>query len=217
MIWKKAKIIPITKTDTQNSQDVTKYRPISLLNTGGKILEKVLINRINHHIHSTEYLQKNQYGFIPQTSTVDAIMAVKEFVQEGFSKGEITVAVSLDVEGAFNSAWWPSVLKNLQESGCPRNLYNITKNYFSQRKAILSTNNITIERTVSKGCPQGSCLGPGMWNFFYNSLLNLTFTSGTKTIAFADDLIILTRGKSVSEVENTANIELKSLNVGKRQ
>jgi len=78
---------------------------------GGKILEKVLINRINHHIYSTEFLNKNQYGFIPQKNTFDAIMAVKEFIQEGFAKGEITVIVSLDVEGAFNSAWAPSVLK----------------------------------------------------------------------------------------------------------
>jgi len=76
-IWKKAKFIPITKPDTQNSQHVTKYRPISLLNIGAKILKKALINRINHHIHSTEFLKKNQYGFIPQTSTIDAIMAVK--------------------------------------------------------------------------------------------------------------------------------------------
>jgi hypothetical protein len=44
-------------------------------------------------------------------------MAVKEFVLEGFSRGEITVTISLDVEGAFNSAWWPSVIKNLQERG----------------------------------------------------------------------------------------------------
>jgi hypothetical protein len=41
-IWKKAKITPITKTDIQTSQDVTKYRPIILLNIGGKILEKAL-------------------------------------------------------------------------------------------------------------------------------------------------------------------------------
>jgi hypothetical protein len=53
-----------------------------------------LINRINHHIYSTEFLNKYQYGIIPQTSTIDAIMAVKEFVHEGFSKGEITVRVS---------------------------------------------------------------------------------------------------------------------------
>jgi len=170
-----------------------------------------LINRINHHIHSTEFLKRKQYGFIPQTSTIDVIMVVKGFLHEGFSKGEITVTVSLDVEGAFKSAWCPSVLKNLRESGCPRNLYNLTKNYFIQRKATLATDNINIEREVSRGCPQGSCLGPGMWNIFYNSLLNLTFTSGTKIIAFADDLMILTSGKSVSEVENTANIELQKI------
>ena len=115
------------------------------------------------------------------------------------------------MEGSFNSTWVPSVLKSLQESGCPRNLYNLTKNYFSQRKATIATNNIKIEKAVSKGCPQGSCLGPGMWNIFYNQLLNLKFTSGTKIIAFADDLIILTRGKSVSEIENTANTELTEI------
>jgi hypothetical protein len=102
------------KPDAQNSKEVTKYRPISLLNMGGKILEKAMINRINHHIYTTEFLNSNQYGFIPQTSTIDAMMVVKEFVQEGFRKGEITVIVSLNVEGSFNTAWVPSVLKSLQ-------------------------------------------------------------------------------------------------------
>jgi hypothetical protein len=64
---------------------------------------------------------------------------------------------------------------------------------------------------VSKGCSQGSCLGPGMWNIFYNTLLNVTFTSGTKIIAFADYLVLLTRGKLVSELENTANAELTKI------
>jgi len=54
-------------------------------------------------------------------------MTLKDFAQEGFSKGEITAIVSLDVERAFNSAWAQIVLKNLQESECPRNLYNLTK------------------------------------------------------------------------------------------
>jgi hypothetical protein len=163
--WKKAKLIPIMKPHTQNSEDVTKYCPISLLNVGGKILEKALITRINHHMYTTEFLNRNQYGFIPQTNTTDAVMALKEFVQEGFSKGEITVIVSLDVEGAFNSAWVPSILKSLQESGCPHNLYNLTKNYFTKTSATMETNYIKLERAVSRGCPQGSCLGPGMWNF----------------------------------------------------
>jgi len=81
----------------------------------------------------------------------------------------------------------------------------------------MATNNIKIERAVSKGCPQGSCLGPGLWNIFYNSLLNLKFKSGTKIIAFADDLLLLIRGKSVRELENIANTELKKISTWERE
>ena len=133
--WKKAKIIPIMKLFTQTWEEVTKYHPISLLNVGGNVLERALINRINHYIYWTEFLKKNQYGFISHRSTTDTIMALKYFVQEGFSKGEITAIVSLDVEGAINSAWAPSVLKNLQESGCPWNIHKLTKKLLQQNKS----------------------------------------------------------------------------------
>jgi hypothetical protein len=83
-IWKKAMIIPIIKPGKERSNEVSKYRPISLLNIGGKVLDKLIINRINH-IHTNEYLNKNQYGFRPQTSTIGAVMALKDYVEEGFS------------------------------------------------------------------------------------------------------------------------------------
>jgi len=141
---------------------------------------KGLINRINQYMYSTDFLNNNEYGFFRQMSTTDTIVFLKDLVQEGFSKREIIGIVSLYVERAFNSAWAPSVLKNLQKSGCPRNLYNLTKNYFSKRRANMVTNNIKLERAVSKGCPQGSCIGPRMWNIFYNSLLKIKFTSSKK-------------------------------------
>jgi hypothetical protein len=86
--WKIAKLIPIIKPGQENSQEVSKYRPISLLNIGGKILKKLLINRKNHHISTTEYINKNQFGFRPQTSTVDAVMALKGYIEQGFRSGE---------------------------------------------------------------------------------------------------------------------------------
>jgi hypothetical protein len=68
-----------------------------LLNTGGKVLERVLINRINHHIYSHDLMNTNQYGFTPQKSIIDAAMAVKDFV-EGLVAGELRLLVSLDVK-----------------------------------------------------------------------------------------------------------------------
>jgi hypothetical protein len=66
-----------------------------------------------------------------------------------------------------------------------------------------------MEAVITRGCPQGSCCGPGLWNIYYNSLLNLNYTHRTKTTAFADDLILATRGRTV--IENTANIELTKI------
>jgi len=64
---------------------------------------------------------------------------------------------------------------------------------------------------VTKGCPQGSCCGPGFWNFMYNALLNLEFSSHTKVIAFADDLAIMATGNTLSEAEGYANLDLAKI------
>ena len=158
-----------------------------MLNTGGKVLEKLLINRINHHIFKNELLTENQYGFMSQKSTTDAAMVAEKFTEPELGNRKVVIMTSLDVKGALDAAWWPSILKELKDSGCPRKLYYLSRGYFSQRVALLSTNNVSIERSVRKGWPQGSCCGPGYWNLFYNSLLKLEFTSQSKEIAFADD------------------------------
>ena len=67
------------------------------------------------------------------------------------------------------------------------------------------------QRKISKGCPQGSASGPGFWNLQYNSLLNLEYTKNTKVTAYADDLMILTKGKTQVEIENYANIETQKV------
>ena len=79
--WKHSIRIPIVKPGKEGSTEVTTYRPISLLNIGGKVLEKLLIDRINHHVFSNSLLKGNQYGFLPQKSTIDAALEVKGFIR----------------------------------------------------------------------------------------------------------------------------------------
>jgi len=107
------------KTRKRKPTFFSKFRPISLLNTGRRVLEKLLINRINHHVFAHDIMNKNQFGFTPQKSTTDAAMAVKGFVEEGLSAGEIIVLISLNVKGAFDAAWWPSILNGLKAYNCP--------------------------------------------------------------------------------------------------
>jgi hypothetical protein len=143
-------------------------------------------------------------------------MAVKGFVEEGLAAGEIIVLISLDVKGAFDAAWWPSILNGLKAYNCPKNLYNLSKSYFSQRSAVLSSNNASIQRAVTKGAPQGSCCGPGYWNILYNSLLNIQFMKSFKAVAFADDLILAIRNETIRAAENISNIEMSKITAWSR-
>jgi hypothetical protein len=79
--WKTARILPITKPGREDSTDPSKYRPISLIKTAGKVSEKRLIKRIMHHLHQTEFLNQNQYGFTPRKNTTDATMEVRKFIE----------------------------------------------------------------------------------------------------------------------------------------
>jgi hypothetical protein len=114
------------------------------------VLEKLLINRINHNVFAHDIMNQNQYGFTPQRSSTDAAMAVKGFVEEGIAAGEITVLISLAVRGAFDVASCPSIFNWLKAYKCPKNLYKLSKSYFSERSAVLSSNNASIQRTVTK-------------------------------------------------------------------
>jgi len=108
-------ILPIVKPGKEGLNEVGKYRPISLINIEGKILEKLLIDRINYHLYSKRLLNENQYGFLPQKSTVVASMAAKVFAHTHLLQRKVVIMTSLDVQGAFDAAWWPAILNNLRK------------------------------------------------------------------------------------------------------
>jgi len=114
-------------------------------------------------------------------SRVDAAVGIKDFVQKSLDAGEEIALISLDVQGAFDAAWWPGVLRELRESKCPKNLYRFTMSYFTQGTAVLSTNSLRTEKAISRGCPQGSCCGPGFWYLQINSLLQLKIMQEPKS------------------------------------
>ena len=103
--WKCVKVIPILKPGKEETMYPTKYRPISLINFGGKVLEKHIINRIMHYLYTNDLLNHILFGFTPKKSTTDAAMVAKEFVEKGLRQGLNTILDSLDVQGTFDAAW----------------------------------------------------------------------------------------------------------------
>jgi hypothetical protein len=171
--------------------DPKSYRPISLLAVFAKVLEKLLTNRVNYYLRSNNLLSEQQYGFTPQKSTIDAILNAKNFIHSSFQRKGFAMLIALDISGAFDNAFWPKILVNLQQLKCPKNLYYLTKSYFSQRFASLWIQNKQISKSLSKGCPQGSACGPGYWGIIIDTLLKTEFPSGVQIQAFADDCLLM--------------------------
>jgi hypothetical protein len=72
----------------------------------------------------------------------------KEFAQAHLQQKNLVIITNLDVKGAFDAAWWTSILCNLRDLRCSRNLYNLTRSYFSDRVAIFHTNTYSVEKKV---------------------------------------------------------------------
>jgi len=83
-------------------------------------------------------------------------MVVKDIVQDSLAAGDVIALVSLDVQGAFDAAWWPVILKEMRDCVGHQNLHTLTKNYFTERTVVLATNSIRMQKELNRGLPQGS-------------------------------------------------------------
>ena len=175
----------------------------------GKIVEKLLIVRVQWHIFPT--LSANQYGFMPQRSTEDALYDIVGHIRQQVDNKKIVVLVSLDIEGAFDNAWWPALKAALIEKGCPRNLYSTVSSYLANRKVVVNYAGETYEKRTTKGCVQGSIGGPTFWNVILDSLLQRLDSDGVYCQAFADDVALVFADHSIQILEQTVNTTLATI------
>ena len=101
-----------------------------------------------HHLHQTELLNENQYGFIPHKNTIDAEMETRKFIEPELEKRRVVIMVSLDVRGAFHSAWRPAILKRLRDPKCPPKSLPHT-GLPKKRKAVINIYKFNIEKRIT--------------------------------------------------------------------
>jgi hypothetical protein len=67
-----------------------------------------------YHLNKNNLMNKNQFGFTPGKGTTDAILAVKDFIEEGLKQRHITILISLYVKSTIDAVWWPSIIHSLK-------------------------------------------------------------------------------------------------------
>lgn len=96
------------------------YRPVCLLDEAGKLLERVIANRLVQHLSRRgPDLDEAQFGFREGLSTLDAIQRARDLTEAETSQGRVVLAVSLDIANAFNTLPWENIRGALATHGVP--------------------------------------------------------------------------------------------------
>lgn len=210
-IMKIADVSPLYKS--KEKYILSNYRPISLLITISKLLEKIMYKRTYKFLTSTKQFYDSQYGFRSKHSCEHAISELMGNVIKERDKGNFTVSLFLDLSKAFDTLEHEVLLKKLEIYGIRGITLDWFKSYLTNRKLRAKCNvglgNFELSQNfnIEYGTPQGSCLGPLLFIIFCNDIhLHLTYLS---CIQFADDTTLYCSGKSLDLLEFSINYDLE--------
>lgn len=197
---KHADVVVIPKGRDKDPTSPKSYRPISLLPVLGKVLEKLICNRLTTQIRTR--VSTLQYGFTKGRSTMDAIGDLLSW--SSAHEGKHTLCVFLDISGAFDTILWSALHSDIEALGADHSIRAVIHSYLSRRSASITTGGVTSSVTLTKGCPQGSLLGPLLWNVTMENLLLTPLDDFARIQAYADDIAITVYGNSRAQIINRA-------------
>ena len=196
---KMAEVIPLYKGKERFLSN--NYRPISLLITLSKLLEKLVYKRTYEFLNLSGQIFASQYGFRAQHSCEHAIQELVSSILKGFENKRLMLSVFLDLSKAFDTIPHDVLFVKLEKYGIRGVCLDCFKSHFTGRQMrVKCVSESGLEdysdyMPVEFGTPQGSILGPLIFLVFNNDLhLHLSYSN---CILFADDTTIYATHKNL--------------------
>jgi exonuclease III len=182
--WKHGIVIPIPKvTSPVSYKDI---RPISILPTFSKILEKIINLQLRNHLHKYSIIPESQSGFRAGYSCSTALLKVTDDLITASDKNHISILTLLDFTKAFDTIHHNVLHAILKFIGLSNSARQLIKSYLEDRlQSVKIDNFISNSRSINKGVPQGSILGPLLF-IIYTCRFDAQVQT-CKTHMYADD------------------------------
>lgn len=150
-----------------------------------------------------------QFGFRDGKSTYDAIAYVQTIAGTAMSEGGFTIGVSIDICNAFNSIPWRIIRQALINKQFPEYLLRIIDSYLHDRSIEYRLNEEKpFTSIVTSGVPQGSVLGPLLWNIAYDSVLQEGTERGSHIACYVDDTFVMSSADTIGTAVARGNIQV---------
>ena len=190
--WKEANIITLFKKGSRNRSE--NFRPVSLTSVICKLLERLIKDHLVDFLVKNKLINPSQHGFLKARSCLTNMLCFLEDVTKWVDEGSPVDIIYLDFLKAFDKVPHQRLLYKLKAHGIGNGMINwIEKWLIDRRQRIVVDGEVSNWKSLLRGVPQGSVLGPILFLIYINDLDD-DITS--KVLKFADDTKVFRKIKS---------------------
>lgn len=208
-IWRGTGVIFLPKAGKDSYDQPKSFRPISLMSFVLKTMEKVIDRSIKETALTKIPLDIAQHAYQKGKSTESALHTVVLELEKALNYKCVAAGIFVDIEGAFDNTGYDVIRKAIDRFGIEPAIAEWIQAMLSSRRIKAAIDKEEVEYSPTRGCPQGGCLSPLLWCLVVNELIVRLKKAHCYVIAFADDLVIIIKGR----VERIVGMNIKAREV----